>query len=167
MVVKGRVWRFGDDIDTDQIYPGKYLPLTDKHEMAHHAMEGADRGDEFIRKVKQDDIIVAGRNFGCGSSREHAAVAIKGSGVSLVIAQSFARIFRRNAVNIGLPILELNTVDTIKNGDLLQVDVATGEVTNISQDKVYRAAPVSRLEMEIIKAGGLLQYLKQIKRNEV
>ena len=166
MIAKGRAWRFGDDIDTDQIYPGKYLPLTNKHEMAHHAMEGADKGDEFIAKVKQGDIIVAGKNFGCGSSREHAAVAIKGSGVSLIIAQSFARIFRRNAVNIGLPILELSTADTIKNGDLLSVDVTTGEITNITQDKVYRAATVSPLEMEIIKAGGLLQYLRQIKREE-
>ncbi len=162
MVVKGRVWKFGDDIDTDQIYPGKYLPLTNKHEMAHHAMEGADKGDEFIEKIRPGDIIVAGKNFGCGSSREHAAIAIKGSGVSLIIAQSCARIFRRNAVNIGLPILELYTVDTIQKGDLLAVNVTTGEVKNITQNQTYEATPVSSLEMEIMKAGGLLQYLKQM-----
>ncbi len=162
MVVKGRVWKFGDDIDTDQIYPGKYLPLTNKHEMAHHAMEGADKGDEFIEKIRPGDIIVAGKNFGCGSSREHAAIAIKGSGVSLIIAQSCARIFRRNAVNIGLPILELNKVDTIQKGDLLTVNVTTGEVKNLTQNQTYEATPVSSLEMEIMKAGGLLQYLKQM-----
>ncbi len=162
MVVKGCVWKFGDDIDTDQIYPGKYLPLTNKHEMAHHAMEGADKGDEFIEKIRPGDIIVAGKNFGCGSSREHAAIAIKGSGVSLIIAQSCARIFRRNAVNIGLPILELNKVDTIQKGDLLTVNVTTGEVKNLTQNQTYEATPVSSLEMEIMKAGGLLQYLKQM-----
>jgi len=162
MIIKGRVWKFGDDIDTDQIYPGKYLPLTNKHEMARHAMEGADKGDEFIKEVRPHDIIVAGKNFGCGSSREHAAIAIKGSGVSVVVAQSFARIFRRNAVNIGLPILELNNVDTMKKGDILTVNVTTGEIKNITQNQVYEAAPVSPLEMEIMNAGGLLKYLKQM-----
>lgn len=162
MLVKGRVWKFGDDIDTDQIYPGKYLPITDKHEMARHAMEGVANSDEFIEIMKQGDIIVAGKNFGCGSSREHAVIAIKGSGVSLVIAQSFARIFRRNAVNIGLPILELSNVDTIQKGDLLAVNVTTGEINNITQHQTYKAVPVSSLEMEIMNAGGLLQYLKKI-----
>ena len=105
MIIKGKVWCFGDDVDTDQIYPGKYLPITDKQEMALHAMEGAPGGEEFIENVEPGDIIVAGRNFGCGSSREHAIVAIHGIGISLVIARSFARIFHRNAVNTGLPIL--------------------------------------------------------------
>ncbi len=163
MKVKGQVWRFGDDIDTDQIYPGKYLPLTDKREMARHAMEGADGGENFLEQVKRGDIIVAGKNFGCGSSREHAPIAIKGSGISLVIAQSFARIFRRNSINIGLPILELDGVDQIQQNDLLSVDVTTGQVTNITQNKQYEATPVSSLEMEIMKAGGLLQYLKHMK----
>lgn len=158
MKVQGRVWRFGDDIDTDQIYPGKYLPLTDKKEMAQHAMEGAEGGSKFLKKMKTGDILVAGRNFGCGSSREHAAVAIKGIGVSVVIAKSFARIFRRNAVNTGLPILVL--ADDIDENDLLEVNTANGEITNKTKGKTYKATPVSQLEFKIMKAGGLLNYLK-------
>jgi 3-isopropylmalate/(R)-2-methylmalate dehydratase small subunit len=158
--VSGRAWKFGDDVDTDQIYPGKYLPLTDKGEMARHAMEGAEGGGDFIEKVQPGDILVAGKNFGCGSSREHAAVAIKGSGVSVIIAKSFARIFHRNAVNTGLPILELEQVEEIQPGDTLEVDAERGIVKNRTQDKVYHAKPVSALEMNIMKAGGLLAYLK-------
>jgi 3-isopropylmalate/(R)-2-methylmalate dehydratase small subunit len=159
--VVGKAYKFGDDVDTDQIYPGKYLPLTDKGEMATHAMEGADNGEDFIKHVKKGDIIVVGKNFGCGSSREHATVAIKGIGVSVVIAKSFARIFHRNAVNTGLPILELGQVEKIKKGDVLEVNIENGEIKNITQNKEYKAKPVSSLEMEIMKAGGLLQYLKQ------
>ncbi|MGQ9465660.1 MAG: 3-isopropylmalate dehydratase small subunit [bacterium] len=159
-IIRGRVWSFGDDIDTDQIYPGKYLPLTDKSEMAKHAMEGTDRGEEFVKNVKCGDIIVAGKNFGCGSSREHAAVAIRGTGVALVIAQSFARIFHRNCINTGLPVLELNEANEIKDGDILEVNIGTGEIRNITENRVYKAAPISELEREILKAGGLLQYLK-------
>jgi 3-isopropylmalate/(R)-2-methylmalate dehydratase small subunit len=162
--MKGRVWRFGDDIDTDQIYPGKYLPLIDKKEMARHAMEGTEIGECFINSVKNDDIIVAGKNFGCGSSREHATVAIKGCGISVVIAQSFANIFRRNCVNIGLPILQLNDVDEISDGDIVEVDLENAEVKNITQNKQYRAIAVSPLESEIMIAGGLLAYLKQISQ---
>lgn len=160
MIIKGRVWKFGDDIDTDQIYPGKFLPLTDKKEMVKHAMEGADGGEEFIKHVKTGDIIVAGKNFGCGSSREHAAVAIKGCGISVVIAQSFARIFYRNAVNTGLPVLELNNVEAIKKGDILLINIENGDIKNITQHGVLKAKPISSLEMEIMKAGGLLAYLK-------
>ncbi|MEO0129041.1 MAG: 3-isopropylmalate dehydratase small subunit [candidate division WOR-3 bacterium] len=160
LIFKGRVWKFGDDIDTDQIYPGKYLPLTDKTEMARHAMEGTDRGEEFINNVKEGDIIVAGKNFGCGSSREHAAIAIKGAGISIVIAESFARIFHRNCVNTALPTLELKNAGTIKDGDILKVNVRTGEIINVTQKKNYQAAPISKLEMEILNAGGLLKYLK-------
>ncbi|MEO0185584.1 MAG: 3-isopropylmalate dehydratase small subunit [candidate division WOR-3 bacterium] len=156
----GRVWLFGDDIDTDQIYPGKYLPLTDKSEMAKHAMEGTDRGEDFLKNVKPGDIIVAGKNFGCGSSREHAAIAIKGAGVSVVIAQSFARIFHRNCVNTALPTLELKEANEIGDGDILEVNVGTGEIKNITQGKVYKAEPISELEKDIINAGGLLKYLK-------
>ncbi|MGQ9534613.1 MAG: 3-isopropylmalate dehydratase small subunit [bacterium] len=159
-IIRGRVWSFGDDIDTDQIYPGKYLPLTDKSEMAKHAMEGTDRGEEFVKNVKCGDIIVAGKNFGCGSSREHAAVAIRGTGVALVIAQSFARIFHRNCINTALPVLELNEANEIKDGDILEVNIGTGEIRNITENRVYKAAPMSELEREILKAGGLLQYLK-------
>lgn len=158
--VSGRAWKFGDNIDTDQIYPGKYLPLTDKGEMARHAMEGAEGGGDFIKKVQPGDILVAGKNFGCGSSREHAAVAIKGNGVSVVIAKSFARIFHRNAVNTGLPILELEQVEEIHTGDTLEVDAERGIVKNKTQNKVYHAKPVSSLELNIMKAGGLLAYLR-------
>lgn len=161
--LRGTAWLFGDNIDTDQIYPGKYLPLTNKSEMANHAMEGTNRGEEFIKNVKPGDIIVAGKNFGCGSSREHAAIAIKGVGVTLVIAESFARIFHRNCVNTALPVLELKEVKEIRDGDILEVNIETGEIKNITQNKVYRAEPISELEKEILKAGGLLWYLKLVK----
>jgi 3-isopropylmalate/(R)-2-methylmalate dehydratase small subunit len=160
MKVRGRVWCFGDDIDTDQIYPGVYLPLTDKKEMAKHAMEGARGGEAFARGVQQGDAIIAGKNFGCGSSREHATVAIRGIGVSVVIARSFARIFRRNAVNTGLPILLLDEVNEIRDGDILDIDTETGSITNTTTNKRYTAKTVSRLEHEIMAAGGLLNYLK-------
>lgn len=161
MITKGSVWRFGDDVDTDQIYPGKYLPITDKQQMAKHAMEGAEGGENFIKKVQKGDIIVAGKNFGCGSSREHATVAIKRIGVSVVIAKSFARIFRRNAVNTGLPILELEHIEGIKPGDVLEINLENGKINNVTQNNGYKGKPVSSLEMEIMKAGGLLEYLKR------
>ncbi len=160
-MVRGRVWYFGDDIDTDQIYPGKYLPLTDKKTMAKHAMEGAEGGGNFIKQVKPGDIIVAGKNFGCGSSREHAPVAIKEIGISAVVAKSFARIFHRNAVNIGLPILVLKNTEEIKQGDVLEVNWESGEIRSITQKKNYKGKSVSPLEQEIMKAGGLLAYLKR------
>jgi len=163
MKYKGRAWIFGDNIDTDQIYPGKYLPLTDKEEMALHAMEGTERGEDFIRRVSKGDCIVAGKNFGCGSSREHATVAIKGCGISVIIARSFARIFRRNAVNTGLPILELEGHTDIAMGDVLELDTETGAITNLTQRKDFRARPLSALEQEIMNAGGLLAYLKRVR----
>lgn len=166
MIIKGKVWCFGDDIDTDQIYPGKYLPITDKQEMALHAMEGAPGGEEFIENVEPGDIIVAGKNFGCGSSREHATVAIHGIGVSLVIARSFARIFHRNAVNTGLPILLFDGIGEIKQGDRLEVNIENGRISNLSQNKVYQGIAITPLEMKIMKAGGLLDYLKEKNRNE-
>jgi len=161
MTIQGKVWLFGDDIDTDQIYPGKYLPLTDKKEMAGHAMEGAEGGMTFIEQAQPGDILVAGKNFGCGSSREHAVVAIKGIGVSVVIARSFARIFRRNAVNIGLPILQSEAVDRLQNGDRVEIDLDAGIIRNMKTNTEINAKAVSELEMSIMKAGGLLAYLKQ------
>jgi 3-isopropylmalate/(R)-2-methylmalate dehydratase small subunit len=158
--IRGRSWCFGHDIDTDQIYPSKYLPLTDKAEMVQHAMEGVPEGEIFIKKVKPGDILVAGKNFGCGSSREHAAVAIRGAGISVIIAQSFARIFYRNCVNMALPILELKEAKAIKTGDELEVNIETGEIRDLTTGQQYRAQPVSGLEMEIMHAGGLLEYLK-------
>jgi 3-isopropylmalate/(R)-2-methylmalate dehydratase small subunit len=162
MIVKGRVWRFGDDVDTDQIYPGKYLPLTDKSEMARHAMEGTDRGEEFIKNVKAGDVIVAGKNFGCGSSREHAPVAITGIGVSVVIAQSFARIFHRNCVNTGLPILLLDDPNRLSDGDMVEVDITKGVIDNKTREEECVARTLSTLELEIMQAGGLFAYLKNI-----
>jgi 3-isopropylmalate/(R)-2-methylmalate dehydratase small subunit len=160
MKIIGAVWQFGDDIDTDQIYPGKYLPLTDKKEMACHAMEGAQGGEEFITHVRPGDIIVAGTNFGCGSSREHAAVAIKGIGVSVVIARSFARIFRRNAVNIGLPIIEIDKPESLAQGTTLEVYTKTGTIYNRTTGCQIKGQALSPLEMVIMNAGGLLEYLK-------
>jgi len=160
MTIRGKVWKFGDDVDTDQIYPGKYLPLTDKHEMARHAMEGTDKGDDFLEDVQEGDIIVAGKNFGCGSSREHAPVAIKGIGISVVIAESFARIFHRNCVNTGLPILLLEDTDNFGDGDILEVDIISGRIKNETKDAEFRAETLSELELEIMQAGGLLAYLK-------
>lgn len=159
--LKGRAWKFGDDIDTDQIYPGKYLPLTDKKEMAKHAMEGIAGGEEFISNVKPGDIMVAGTNFGCGSSREHAPLAIRGAGISVIIAESFARIFYRNCINTALPILECGKAKEIDQGHLLEVDVETGEIIDLTANRRYEAHPPSGLEMEIMRAGGLLEYLKR------
>jgi 3-isopropylmalate/(R)-2-methylmalate dehydratase small subunit len=162
MMFKGRVWKVGDDVDTDQIYPGKYLPITDKSEMARHAMEGTEIGEEFLKHVQQGDIIVAGRNFGCGSSREHAPVAIRGAGVSVVIAESFARIFRRNCVNTGLPILILEGTGVLDSGDLLEIDVTNGTIRNRTKNGELHAKTLSKLEIEIMQAGGLLTYLKNL-----
>ena len=160
MKIKGRAWRFGDNIDTDQIFPGAYLTLTDIEEMGKHAMEGVPGREDFARKVNRGDIIVAGKNFGCGSSREQAPIAIKGCGISLVIAKSFARIFYRNAVNIGLPIMECKDIDKIDDGDILEVDLESGEIRDIDKNITLKGSSVTSLEFEIMKAGGLIPYLK-------
>jgi len=160
MILKGKAWKFGDNIDTDQIFPGAYLTLTNTMEMGKHAMEGIPGKKDFAKKVKEGDIIVAGKNFGCGSSREQAPIAIKGSGVSMVIAKSFARIFYRNAVNIGLPILECKHVDKIRDRDMLEVDLEKGVIKNLSTNNILQAIPLTSLEFEIMKAGGLINYLK-------
>jgi len=160
MILKGKAWKFGDNIDTDQIFPGAYLTLTDIREMGKHAMEGVPGKKDFAKKVKEGDIIVGGKNFGCGSSREQAPIAIKGSGVSMVIAKSFARIFYRNAVNIGLPILECKHVDKIRDRDMLEVDLEKGVIKNLSTNNILQAIPLTSLEFEIMKAGGLINYLK-------
>ncbi|HDO19777.1 MAG TPA: 3-isopropylmalate dehydratase small subunit [Thermoplasmatales archaeon] len=161
MKIKGKVWKFGDNIDTDQIFPGAYLTLTEIEEMGKHAMEGVPGKEDFAKKVEKGDIIIAGKNFGCGSSREQAPIAIKGAGVSVVIAKSFARIFYRNAVNIGLPIIECKEVDKIDEGDTLEVDLSTGEIRDITKGITMKGSPVSSLEFEIMSAGGLIPYLKK------
>jgi len=161
MILRGKAWKFGDNIDTDQIFPGAYLTLTDVEEMGRHAMEGVPGREDFAEKVNKGDIIVAGKNFGCGSSREQAPIAIKGSGISAVIAKSFARIFYRNAVNIGLPILECKDADRIEDGDILEIDLEKGMIKNLSTNKILEATPLTSLEFEIMKAGGLIRYLKR------
>lgn len=160
MKIRGKAWKFGDNIDTDQIFPGAYLTLTDVEEMGKHAMEGVPGKEDFAKRVNKGDIIIAGKNFGCGSSREQAPIAIKGCGISLVIAKSFARIFYRNAVNIGLPIMECKDVDMIDEGDTLEVDLESGEIRDIEKNITLRGSPVTSLEFEIMKAGGLISYLK-------
>ena len=158
MKVKGRAWVFGDHIDTDQIIPARYLNTSDPGELASHVMEDAD--PEFPSKVKRGDIIVGGRNFGCGSSREHAPVAIKYAGVPVVIARSFARIFYRNAFNIGLPLLEVPDID-VNTGDELEVDLENGRIINLTTGRQFQATPVPEFMMRVLKSGGLMGYLKE------
>ncbi|MBW1645259.1 MAG: 3-isopropylmalate dehydratase small subunit, partial [Deltaproteobacteria bacterium] len=141
MVYQGRAWKFGADVDTDAIIPARYLNTSDPRELARHCMEDAD--PEFVDKMKPGDIIVADKNFGCGSSREHAPIAIKAAGVACVVAKSFARIFYRNAFNTGLPILESDeAVDGIKSGDELRIDPREGSIENLTTGKIYQAKPI-------------------------
>jgi 3-isopropylmalate/(R)-2-methylmalate dehydratase small subunit len=158
MKIKGKVWRFGDDMDTDAIIPARYLNTTDLQELARHCMEGADPA--FAKRVKPGAIIVAGKNFGCGSSREHAPLAIKAVGVSCVIAAGFARIFYRNAFNIGLPILEsCSAAEASRQGDELEVDLARGEIRNLTRKKTFTAQPIPAFMQELIKDGGLIRHV--------
>jgi 3-isopropylmalate/(R)-2-methylmalate dehydratase small subunit len=161
-MIKGKVYKFGDDIDTDVIVPATYLSTFDPKELAKHCMEYTN--PEFYSQVKEGDIIVAGRNFGCGSSREHAPIAIKGCGVSIVIAKSFARIFYRNALNIGLYILECpQAVDGISADDTVSVNVDTGLITNETTGKTYQAQPFPKFIQNIIECGGLINAIKANK----
>ncbi|RGB67311.1 MULTISPECIES: 3-isopropylmalate dehydratase small subunit [Oscillospiraceae] len=159
MLLKGAVHRFQNNVDTDVIIPARYLNTTDPKELASHCMEDIDK--DFVKKVRPGDIIVAGNNFGCGSSREHAPLAIKTAGVSCVIARSFARIFYRNSINIGLPILECPAlVDETKEGDALSVNLDTGEIENLTTGKKYTAVPFPESILEIIRKGGLLRSIQ-------
>ena len=159
MKFTGKVYKFGTDIDTDAIIPARYLTTADPVELAQHCMVDAD--PSFPQKVQQGDIIVAGKNFGCGSSREHAPIAIKGAGVACVVASSFARIFYRNSVNIGLPILECaEAVQAIEEGDQIQVDLESGEIVNLRTGKNYQAAPFPEFMQHIIAQGGLIGYVQ-------
>lgn len=158
MKLEGKVWRYGDNIDTDVIIPARYLNSFDPKELAAHCMEDIDTG--FAENVKAGDIMVGGKNFGCGSSREHAPVAIKAAGITAVIASSFARIFYRNSINIGLPLLEIgDDVDKINAGDKLRVDVSTGIIENLLTGDTYHAHPLPGFVQEIADAGGLVQYV--------
>ena len=158
MKIKGRAWKFGDDVDTDAIIPARYLNTTDPDLLAAHCMEDADAA--FSKQVKPGDIIVAGKNFGCGSSREHAPIAIKGAGVGCVIAQSFARIFYRNAFNMGLPILECpQAAAAIESGDEVEVDLGLGVIINHTRQQEYQAHPVPPFMQQLLQAGGLMAYV--------
>ncbi|MFA5399047.1 MAG: 3-isopropylmalate dehydratase small subunit [Dehalococcoidia bacterium] len=157
---KGQVHKYGDNIDTDAIIAARYLNMHDPAELAAHCMEDID--PDFLQRVKPGDIIVAESNFGCGSSREHAPSAIKASGISCVISKSFARIFFRNAINTGLPLLECaEAVDNINRGDMVEVDLPTGTITNLSTGKTFRAKPYPGFMMEIINSGGLIEYTRK------
>lgn len=159
MKLKGKVHKFGSNVDTDVIIPARYLNVSEPGELAKHCMEDID--PEFTTKVKPGDIIVATTNFGCGSSREHAPLAIKACGISCVIAQSFARIFFRNAVNIGLPLLECaEAANETEAGDIVEVDLTSGEIDNISKQKKFMAKPYPEFMMGIIASGGLIEYTK-------
>lgn len=159
MKFKGRAWKYGADIDTDRIIPARYLNTSDPAELAKHCME--DEDPTFSAKVKGGDIIVAEKNFGCGSSREHAPIAIKACGVSCVIARSFARIFYRNSFNMGLPILECGeAVDAISNGDDIEVDMDTGDIFVKNTGLHFKSRPVPAFMQELIKAGGLMESIR-------
>jgi 3-isopropylmalate/(R)-2-methylmalate dehydratase small subunit len=157
--IKGKVWLFGDDVDTDVILPGKYLVLTQPADLAKHAMEGISPG--FSDKISKGDIIVAGKNFGCGSSREHAPVALKHTGVSAVVAESFSRIFYRNAINIGLPaVISQGARRRIKEGEVVAIDLEKGELTTQAGEKIS-AEQFPQFLLEILRDGGLVQNLKK------
>ncbi len=160
MKIKGKVWKFGDNIDTDAIIPARYLNTSDPKELAKHVMEDADK--DFPLKVKEGDIIIAGRNFGCGSSREHAPIAIKAAGIGAVVAKSFARIFFRNAFNIGLPIFEVPLlIDEADEGDIIEIDMDSGEIINITKAMKYQTKPIPEFMQELINSGGLVEWTKK------
>jgi 3-isopropylmalate/(R)-2-methylmalate dehydratase small subunit len=163
-MIKGTAYKFGDNVDTDQIIPAKYLVTTDPKELAKHCMEIADA--DFPTKAKPGDFLVAGKNFGCGSSREHAPLSIKGLGLGLIIAESFARIFFRNCINIGMPILECpDAARDAQSGDQLEVDLDKGQIKNVTRGKTYQAQPFPEFMQQIIRAGGLMPYVKQRAAN--
>ncbi|MDR3289428.1 MAG: 3-isopropylmalate dehydratase small subunit [Peptococcaceae bacterium] len=160
----GKVWKFGHDIDTDVIIPARYLNQSEEEYLARHCMEDGDL--RFAQEVKTGDILVAGKNFGCGSSREHAPIAIKACGVQVVIAESFARIFYRNALNIGLPILECAAaVQGSQAGDELEVDLVSGKITNKTRQQTFQAQPFPPFMQELIQAGGLISYVQRRKND--
>ena len=161
--VQGKAIKYGDNVDTDVIIPARYLNTSDPAELAKHCMEDLDK--EFVNRVEKGDIMVAGKNFGCGSSREHAPIAIKASGISCVIAETFARIFYRNAINIGLPILECpEAAADVSDGDRMEVDFETGRIANLTKGKNYTGMPFPEFMREIIASDGLIGYIKNKRR---
>ena len=161
--MEGKVWKFGDNIDTDLIIAARYLNTSDASQLAKYVMEDAD--PDFVSKMQIGDIIVAGENFGCGSSREHAPIALKAAGVSAIIAPTFARIFYRNSFNMGLPIFELESANEISEGDIIKIDMQSGEIINKTTDKKYKFRVIPEFMQELVEAGGLINFAKnEIKR---
>ena len=160
MILEGKVWKFGADIDTDAIIPARYLNQSDPKELAKHAME--DERPEFIKEVKKGDILLAEKNFGCGSSREHAPIALKESGISCIIAKSFARIFFRNSFNLGLPLLESpEASEVIKDGDRVRIDLSTGDILDLTQNRKFFTKPIPPFMQELLQDGGLIPHLQK------
>ncbi len=160
MKIEGRVWKFGSDVDTDAIIAARYLNQSDPKELAKHAME--DERPEFPGEVKKGDIVVADKNFGCGSSREHAPLALKVAGITCVVAESFARIFYRNSFNIGLPLVESSeAAGSIRDGDRVRVDFTTGKIENLTQKKSYPAQAIPQFMLDLVKDGGLIPHLRK------
>ena len=160
MIYQGRVWKFGDNIDTDAIIPARYLNTSDPGELAAHCMEDAD--PEFVNKIKPGDIILGGENFGCGSSREHAPIAIKAAGISCVIAKSFARIFYRNSFNMGLPIFESAQLWTaVQEGEEIYLDSSLGQISTLAGNKTFSINPIPPFMEQLIAAGGLMKHIKK------
>ena len=165
MIVKGRVWKFGDDIDTDLIIPARYINVSSGAELAKTCF--IDIRPDFAKNVAAGDIIVAGRNFGCGSSREHAPLAIKSSGVGAIIASSFARIFYRSSYNIGLPLLEsVDASERIGDGERLEVDLGTGTIKSLDKGDSFQARPIPEFMQRLVEAGGLVEYIRKNKLNK-
>jgi 3-isopropylmalate/(R)-2-methylmalate dehydratase small subunit len=159
-MIRGKVFKYGANVDTDAIIPARYLNVSEPSELAKHCMEDIDL--DFVGKASKGDIIVATTNFGCGSSREHAPISIKAAGVSAVVAKSFARIFFRNAINIGLPLLESpETVDNTDAGDILQIELEMGVINNITKGQTFKATPYPRFMSEIISSGGMVEYTRK------
>lgn len=157
--IKGKVWKLGDNIDTDVIYPGKYLPIIDAEEMAKHTLEGVD--EDFPKKIKKGDIIVAGRNFGCGSSREQAATSLKYAGIGCIIAKSFSRIFFRNAINQGLALVQSqDLLENVNEGDTITIDFFSGQI--VTKDKTFSFPPLPEFIMKILEDGGLIEHTKKV-----
>lgn len=164
-MIKGKTIKYGNNIDTDVIIPARYLNTSDEKELASHCMEDLDK--DFLKKINKGDIIIAGKNFGCGSSREHAPIAIKAAGISCVIAETFARIFFRNSINIGLPIMECEeAARDIEEKDEISIDVNSGVITNITKNKTYKASPFPEFMQKIIESQGLIGYIKKEVENK-
>ncbi len=159
----GRAWKFGDDIDTDAVIPGRYLVINDPEGLARHIFEGV--RPDFAVNVKSGDFVVAGTNFGCGSSREHAPLGLKGAGVKAVVAKSFARIFFRNAINIGLPLFICADVDKINDGDSIEIDASKGVIYNQTSSESYKTTPLPPFLQDIVEVGGLVEYTKRMVKS--